>query len=102
MHLHKQKILMKSFFNSQFNYCPMIWIFHNRHLNNKINRLHERCLRHVYNDKSSRFEELLTKDISKDVSIHHRNIQNVIHHEVKNGSSPAILNELIQLREDSH
>ena len=28
--------------NSQFKYCPVIWIFRNRHLNNKINRLHER------------------------------------------------------------
>ena len=41
-------------------------------LNNKINRLHERCLRMIYNDKISNFEELLTKDNS--VSIHHSNI----------------------------
>ena len=31
-------------FTSQFNYCPRAWMFHNRKLNTKINRLHERCL----------------------------------------------------------
>ena len=36
---------------------------HSRALNNKINRLHERCLRIIYNDKTSTFKELLEKDI---------------------------------------
>ena len=40
----KLKILMKTFIISQFNYCPLTWMFHNRTLNNKINRLHERAL----------------------------------------------------------
>ena len=37
MSLLKTKILMNSFFNSQFSYCPLIWIFHSRIINNKIN-----------------------------------------------------------------
>ena len=73
---------MNAFFNSQFNYCPVVWICHSsalnnkinrlhivwmchsRALNNKINRLHERCLRIIYNDKTSTFKELLEKDNS--------------------------------------
>ena len=39
----------------------------------KINRLNERCLRIIYCDKKSSFEELLEKDSS--VSIHERGIQ---------------------------
>ena len=39
-------------------------MFHNRSLNNKINRLHERCLGTIYDDKHSNFEELLNKDNS--------------------------------------
>ena len=34
--------------------------------------LHERCLRLMYNDKYSSFEELMVKD--KSLSIHHKNI----------------------------
>ena len=58
----------QSFFKSQFNYCPLIWIWCNRSLNNKIDRLHELSLRIVYSDKTSDFSELLEKDGS--VSIH--------------------------------
>ena len=46
----KRPILMNSFFKVPFHYCPAIWMFHSRTLNNKINRLHERCLRIIYND----------------------------------------------------
>ena len=72
MELPKRCILMNAFFKVQFNYCPIIRMFHSRCLNNKINRLHERCIKMIYNDKISNFEELLNKD--KSVSIHHNNI----------------------------
>ena len=45
MDLNKRKNLMKSFITSQFSHCPLIWMFHSRSLNNKINRIHERALR---------------------------------------------------------
>ena len=44
MNITKRKILMNVFFNAQFSYCPLIWMFHSRKLNNKINKLHKRCL----------------------------------------------------------
>ena len=80
----KLNFLMKSFIQSQFNYCPIVWMFHNRTLNNKINRLHERALRIVYNedlgdDASSK--DLLVKDDS--VKIHHRNLQRLALEQVK-------------------
>ena len=31
----KLKIIMKTFMESQFNYCPLVWMFHSRPLNNK-------------------------------------------------------------------
>ena len=48
-------------------------MLHSRQNNNKIKHLHERCLRHIQNDKASSYEELLGKDGS--VSVHHKNIQ---------------------------
>ena len=64
---------MKSFIESQFKYCPLVWMFHSRELNNKINNLHERALRIVYKDNKSTFNEFLTKDNS--VSIRYHNLQ---------------------------
>ena len=66
---------MKAFIESQLNYCPLIWMFHSRTINNKINRIHERALRLFYSDDISSFNELLKKDQS--FSIHHRNIQSL-------------------------
>ena len=73
MTLLKKKITMKAFITSQFSYCPLVWMLHSRRLNARIDRLHERSLRVVYNDKSSSFHELLDKD--KSVKIHHKNLQ---------------------------
>ena len=63
MNIEKSRTIMNAFFNSQFSYCPLIWMFHGRLINNKINRLHERCLRIVYSDNQSNFEEFLEKII---------------------------------------
>ena len=73
MSLKKRRILTKFFVTSQFNYCPLIWMAHNRYVSNKINYIHERALRLVYNDSNSNFEELLIKN--KSVKIHHRNVR---------------------------
>ena len=68
MNISKRRILMNSFFNSQFNCCPLVWMLHTRSINKKINRLHERVLRTGCNDFKSSFENLLEKDGT--VSIH--------------------------------
>ena len=73
MRTTKKHILMNGFFKQQFNYCLLLWMCCNRSLNTKINRLHERCLRIVYNDKKSNFHELPVKDGS--VSIHHQSFK---------------------------
>ena len=46
-----RRLLVNAFFYSQFNYCQLVWMCHNRTNNNKMNRLHERCLLLIYNDK---------------------------------------------------
>ena len=53
MNFEKRRILMNSLFTSQFSYCHLVWIFHSRTKNNKINHFHERCLRIACSDKAS-------------------------------------------------
>ena len=62
MTFHKRRMLFKSFVESQFSYCPLVWMFHGRIANGKINRVHERALRLVYKDYTSTFDELLERD----------------------------------------
>ena len=64
---------MKAFIESQFNYFSLIWMFHSRTMNIKMNRILEKALRLVYSNYSSNYNELLKKGGS--FSIHERNIQ---------------------------
>ena len=73
MSFNKNRLVVNAFYMIQFNYYISIWKYHNSTYNNEINRLHERWLRLIYNDKRSSFEDLLGKDNS--VSIHHKNLQ---------------------------
>ena len=50
-------------------------MFHGKQINNKINKLHERALRIVYNEAITSSEELLVKD--KTFTIHHQNIKSL-------------------------
>ena len=98
----KRKLLMNSFFTSQFNYCPLTWMCHSRTMNNKINRLHERCLRIVHSDKTSSFEKLLEKDGS--VTIHTRNLQTLATEmfKVDKNLSPPIIADLFHVRQNNY
>ena len=61
---------------SQFQYYQLAWMFHSRHLNNKINKIHERALRIAYKDYVSSFDILLERD--KLVTIHTKNLQTLM------------------------
>ena len=101
MNISKRRLIMNSFFASQFSYCPLIWMFHSRTLNNRINSLQERCLRLVYNDNISSFNELLAKDGS--ICFHHRNIHVLAIElfKLKNDLSPDFLNQVFERNEQN-
>ena len=69
----KRRVLIKTHFEYQSKYFPLVWMFHGRQVHNKINRLHERALRMIYENSTSSFDTLLEKDMS--FSVHDRNIQ---------------------------
>ena len=73
-------------------------MFHSRTLNNKINRLHERCLRIVYNDKLSSFQNRLDQDRS--VSVHTRNLKALVieMYKVSKGIAPKIFADIFNCK----
>ena len=42
--LERRRTLMKAFIESQFAYCPLIWMFCQRSSNTRINHLHKELL----------------------------------------------------------
>ena len=102
MDFNKKRLNVNAFFMVHFNYCPLIWMCHNRTYKNKINRLHERCLRLICNDKRSFFEDLLEKDNS--VSIYHKNLQGLAIEmfKVHTKTSPEIMQEVFLVKEQAN
>ena len=83
---------MKVFITSQFSYGPLVWMFHSRTTNNRINTLHKKALRLVYTNKSNlSLEDLLKED--KSVKIHQKNFQFLATeiYKVKNDLGPKIM-----------
>ena len=62
--LPQNKVLFNAFFQLQFSYWLLVWIYSSRTLNNRINKPHERFLILIFNDKHSTFHELLEEDCS--------------------------------------
>ena len=89
----QKKDFNECFFDLHFNYCPLVWMCHSRTLK-QVNKLHQRCLRLIYTDKTSTFQEVLDKDSS--VSIHMRNIQSLAieMYTKANNISPEIMKEV--------
>ena len=94
----KLRPLMNSFIKAQFSYCPLIWIFHDRCLNAKVNKIHERALRIVYKDSHADYEALLTLDNA--VSIHQRNLQYLMIeiYKTKHSLNPSFMSEIFETR----
>ena len=60
---------MKFFIESQFAYCPLIWICFQKTFENCINHLYERARRTVYNDNVSTFVKVPEKHNSVTICV---------------------------------
>ena len=67
-------LLYNSFIMSQFNYCPLIWMFCGKVANNALNRTHKRALRIFFNDYTFAFNELLHR--GNECTIHQKTCKN--------------------------
>ena len=77
---------------SQFNYCPLVRMFCSRKSNNLINKVQERALRLITNDKYNEF------------SIHQRNLQKLMIelYKIMRQITPPIMKSLFVFRENTH
>ena len=97
--LEQRELLMISFIESQFGYCPLTWMFCGRKTSTRINNIHERTLRIVCRNNSLCFDQLL--QIDKSYNIHHKNIQTLAIelYKVKNNLSNQIMQEVFEKHE---
>ena len=56
-----KKVLVNSYFYSNFNYCPLVWMLSSAKSLNKIESLQKRALRYLYSGYESPYDTLLAK-----------------------------------------
>ena len=103
-------LMMNTFVMSQFSYCSLIWMFHDRRINNKVNKIHERALRIAYKDshygshtkKVSCFESHLARNNS--VSLHQRNLQLLLVEifKTKENLNPSFMKDIFVQRTENY
>ena len=92
-------LLLNSVIPSQFTYCPLMWMFTSRYLNNALN-IHEWALRLIYNDREKSFNSILTENNLK--IIHQKNLEflAIEIYKFQNGLSPPIMNDIFFSRQN--
>ena len=102
MDFKKRRSLMKPFAISQFKYCLLMWMLHNRALTNRINGIHKRVLRLAYQNENLSFSELIELDNA--VTIQQRKLQFLVTEifKVQNNSSPEIMKQVFDFQEPYH
>ena len=70
--LEKAKMLGNAFIDSQFNYAPLIWMFCRKGLYLKMQKIHHKTLKVIYQSNKT-YEELL--ELSETVSINQQHLR---------------------------
>ena len=96
LNMKQEKLFYKSTIKSQFNYCPLVWMFCSRQSNSLINKIHERSLRISYKDQKTSYHNLL--GTHNELTIHQRNLQVLMTeiYKIVNGVAPPIINSLFE------
>ena len=90
----QRRLILNSFTTSYFSYCQIVWMFHSRKPNRRINHIHEKALTIVYKHFNSSFRELIME--GNYLNIYYRNLQKLVTEifQVKTGLSPELMNNL--------
>lgn len=93
-----KKILYNSYISSNFNYCPLIWMYSGKTGMEKMEKTNKRALAFVTNDSETDYKELCRKE--KQLTIYKRCIKAVAMQmfKIKNQDAPIYIQELFNVR----
>lgn len=88
-----------TFIMANFNYCPIVWHFCSKASANKMEKIQERALRFLFNDKISSYEDLLKRCDS--TTLHLKRLKSICTEVFKslNNLNPTFMNEMFVTKE---
>ena len=95
-----KRVLINSYIISNFNYCPLVWMFSTAKSLNIIESLQKRALRFLYNDYSISYEGLLEKAGKVKTNVYRlRNLCVEIYKTI-NKLNPEFMNNIFKVKEN--
>ena len=101
LNFKENKMLNKSYFYSNFNYCALVWMFSSTKSLNKVESLQKRALCFLYEDCVSSYEELLQKAAKKTMKVNRLRSLCIEIYKSINNINPTYMNEIFKLRKTS-
>ena len=96
------KLTMKTFILSQFNYCPLVWMFCDRTLDNEINRIHEKALPIAFQNKIDDFNTLLFESNSASVLKRNPQLLMIEVYKTVQNINPSSMTEIYVQKDITH
>ena len=96
--IEKAKILDNAFKNSQFNYAPLLWIFCRKSLYSKIEKIHHKTLKVIY-ESNGTYDNLLLQ--TNTVSVYKRHLKFLMTEYIK-AHSNSTLNYVVLFHAERH
>ena len=90
--------IYKSFIMSNFNYCPVVWMFTSKSSLSKLEDIQRRALRFVLDDYTSDYHELLNKADVPGMKIMALRYLAIEVYKCVNGLNPKYLNDLFTIK----
>ena len=94
LELWRKKMLINSYFYSNFNYCPLVWMFSSAKSLNKVKSLQKRALCFLYEDYVSSYEELLQKAGKETMKVNRLRSLCIEIYKLINNINPMYMNEI--------
>ena len=94
----EKKTLINSYFYSNFNYCPLVWMFSSAKSLSKVESLQKRALRFLYDNYDPSYESLLKLAGKSTMNVTRLRSLCIEIFKTLNNISPVFMNEIFELR----
>ena len=98
LNFEEKKTLINSYFYSNFNYCPLVWMFSSAKSLNNVESLQKGALYFLCEDFVSSYEELLRKAGKETMKVNRLRSLCIEIYKSINNIEPMYMNEIVKLR----
>ena len=95
---HAKEVLLNSYSISNFNHCPLVWMFSSTQSLNKIENLKKSALRFFYDDFDVSYEGLLSKGGKSKMNVRRLRTLCVEIYKALNDLNPSFMNNIFKLK----